>query len=472
MRSFFVTILINTTYENLYIEFNGNISSFFNATSQIKIIDSTLYVEGKFIFKNHPEKKQGIICEFYTNTNVLKYKYEFITKLKKFDAKKFHSYKNNNEFIIDGKYVEFFDNGDTLKITKFKNGIIERHLHYNKYKTLESELLIITPKERLFSLYYPNGIKKMQFRLVNNEKDGEETHFFDNGNIKLRIQNKNNQHDGELTEYYLDSKIKRMDKYENNTLISKACFDIEGDSCVYTSLIDTFKLIDQQNQLFALRSNPKIKEYLKRHSISFSCLLANDNRLSSIERGSSPDSIFEIIYDWATKRVSWKSEKYSDTPVIVKLNFHITSNTSNYFVLRRPYNANINNHAYLPIYEIMAYDREMDEAPYVMVDDMPQFNGKNPDNARLYVAKNLKYPEEAAKLGIQGRVYLQFIVAKDGSIKEVSILRGVHPLLDNEAIRVIKSMPKWRPGYHKGKPVNVQFTFPVNFVVQGGKKRS
>ena len=72
-----------------------------------------------------------------------------------------------------------------------------------------------------------------------------------------------------------------------------------------------------------------------------------------------------------------------------------------------------------------------------------------------YLSANIRYPEAAHKAGTQGRVTVQFVVGKDGSIGNVSILRGVDPALDAEAIRVISGMPKWKPGTQKGEPVNV-----------------
>ena len=80
-----------------------------------------------------------------------------------------------------------------------------------------------------------------------------------------------------------------------------------------------------------------------------------------------------------------------------------------------------------------------------------------------YLMKNIKYPEQAMKEGIQGRVTVRFIVEKDGSISDVKPVLSVHPLLNKEAVRVVKSMPKWSPGKHNGKPVRVRFNLPVMF---------
>ena len=107
-----------------------------------------------------------------------------------------------------------------------------------------------------------------------------------------------------------------------------------------------------------------------------------------------------------------------------------------------------------------------DEQVFIMVEDMPQFQGGSADTFREWIAKNLKYPEIASENGISGRVYIQFAVNSKGEVVDVNVVRGVDPALDKEAMRVVKSSPKWTPGKQRGKPVKVQFTFPVNFVLQ------
>lgn len=97
-----------------------------------------------------------------------------------------------------------------------------------------------------------------------------------------------------------------------------------------------------------------------------------------------------------------------------------------------------------------------------VVEVMPQFPGGQIAMLQ-YLMKNMKYPEQAMKEGIQGRVAVRFIVEKDGSISDVKPVLSVHPLLNKEAVRVVKSMPKWTPGKQNGKPVRVRFNLPVMF---------
>lgn len=107
------------------------------------------------------------------------------------------------------------------------------------------------------------------------------------------------------------------------------------------------------------------------------------------------------------------------------------------------------------------------EEIFFIVEDMPSFQGKGPEGFREWVAKNLRYPENAAENGISGRVFVQFIVRKDGSISNVNVVKGAHPDLDAEAIRVIKaSSSEWTPGVQKGHKVNVAYTFPIVFVLE------
>ena len=99
---------------------------------------------------------------------------------------------------------------------------------------------------------------------------------------------------------------------------------------------------------------------------------------------------------------------------------------------------------------------------FSVVEVMPQYPGGQIAMMK-YIMENMKYPEQAMKKGIQGRVAVSFIVEKDGSISNVRPIHSVHTLLDKEAIRVVKSMPKWSPGKQHGKPVRVQLIVPIMF---------
>lgn len=111
----------------------------------------------------------------------------------------------------------------------------------------------------------------------------------------------------------------------------------------------------------------------------------------------------------------------------------------------------------------VAVEEEVEEQTiFEVVEKMPEFPGGMPALMQ-YLQKNIKYPQIAQENGTQGRVTVQFVVNKDGSIVDPHVLRGVDPYLDKEALRVISGMPKWKPGEQRGEPVRVKYTVPVNF---------
>lgn len=120
--------------------------------------------------------------------------------------------------------------------------------------------------------------------------------------------------------------------------------------------------------------------------------------------------------------------------------------------------------------EVSEFDSDMfgdygDEATgdsevFMVVENMPTFSG---GDVQKWISKHVKYPVLAMENGIQGKVYVQFVIERDGSVSNVKVVRGVDSSLDKEAVRVVKSMPKWTPGKQRGKPVRVSFTLPINF---------
>ena len=112
--------------------------------------------------------------------------------------------------------------------------------------------------------------------------------------------------------------------------------------------------------------------------------------------------------------------------------------------------------------EVIVEEEPEEETIFMVVEEQPEFPG---GQAALmeYLRKNIKYPAICRENNIQGRVLIQFVVNRDGSIVDPEVVRSVEPHLDKEALRVISSMPKWKPGLQRGKPVRVKFTVPVNF---------
>ena len=107
-----------------------------------------------------------------------------------------------------------------------------------------------------------------------------------------------------------------------------------------------------------------------------------------------------------------------------------------------------------------------EETPFYIVEDMPKFNGGDMTEFWKYAMKNIRYPEVAAENGVSGTVYMQFTVSTAGYVIDVKVIKGVHPDLDEEAIRVIKNSPKWEPGKQRGRRVPVIMSLPMKFILQ------
>src|SRR5690554_3979529 len=102
---------------------------------------------------------------------------------------------------------------------------------------------------------------------------------------------------------------------------------------------------------------------------------------------------------------------------------------------------------------------------FMIVEEMPEFPG-GPEALQRYLSQSVRYPVIAQENGIQGRVYIQFVINQNGEVTNATILRGVDPSLDREALRVVEAMPKWKPGKQRNRPVRVSYTVPINFVLQ------
>lgn len=115
--------------------------------------------------------------------------------------------------------------------------------------------------------------------------------------------------------------------------------------------------------------------------------------------------------------------------------------------------------------EVITKAPEPEEKPYTMVEQMPQFPGGDKE-LLSYISKNLHYPTIAAENGIQGKVFVRFVVSATGEVKDVKVVRSLDPYCDKEAVRVIQSLPKWIPGRQNGRNVPVYYNVPITFKLQ------
>ncbi len=115
-----------------------------------------------------------------------------------------------------------------------------------------------------------------------------------------------------------------------------------------------------------------------------------------------------------------------------------------------------------------AQDNKGHDEVFKVVENMPEYPGGK-EALKNDIVKAIKYPEEAKKNGISGKVFVSFVVNKEGKIEEPKIERGVDPLLDKEALRVVQQLKTWTPGSQRGIKVKVMFTVPINFALDNSK---
>lgn len=113
---------------------------------------------------------------------------------------------------------------------------------------------------------------------------------------------------------------------------------------------------------------------------------------------------------------------------------------------------------------LFGQDGTVTDEPFVFVEVMPSFRGGDISKFREWVGRRTNYPQEAFDNKIKGTVYLTFVVERDGSVSNVTVIKGVDPLLDNEAVKAISESPRWTPGLQRGQPVRVRFQIPLNFM--------
>ena len=114
---------------------------------------------------------------------------------------------------------------------------------------------------------------------------------------------------------------------------------------------------------------------------------------------------------------------------------------------------------------VQAQDKKDSKGIYTYVDRMPEFTS----DVNTYLASNIKYPEKARKENVQGRAVIKFVVDEQGKVQNAMVEKATNPVLDAEALRVVRSMPAWRPGALKGKPVKVYYRIPIMFTLDNNK---
>lgn len=357
----------------------------------------------------------------------------------------------------------------TGKVFKLKN--LNEHLSkgelkhdgirtvYREDESIASELLYDEDKLQKQIFYYPNGKKQMLISGGEKILNGEYKIWYPSGQLNFSGYYKYNLKNGEFLQFEETGLVSKKGIYSGGKLI-------EGEAVLQDIV---FEKPEQTAKFFG--GSSAFDKYLKMKtselkiikdmimgeelSINMNMTISKTGKIEKIDiLGPSNPNDNEILNAAFGEFPGFIPAKVEDIPVnsLLKVDLIYT-------------HEGLQTNLGIDLFPESVKIDSLGENPYALVEDMPDFPGGQ-NALRNFIAVTIRYPIEAQEKGIQGKVLVQYIIEPDGSISNVKIAKGVHPILDAEAIRVVKHMPKWIPGRLKDKPVRVSYTVPVNFVLQ------
>lgn len=391
----------------------------------------------------HPASPDHLYIYIYDQNGQLLMKTSYNFKGKKFLLKKFNDYIKEKQLVRDGK-----------------------HYNYRNKNQVSSELTYKEGIESSYLTFYGNGNKELYIEGNPATLNGDYKMWYPNGQLQFSGHYKNNRKHGEFESYAEDGKILSKGTYSAGKLISGVSVvqdlahekpdvpaEFPGGDDALTEYLT--KRISNLKRFQEIREDEEINIGLK----------LNINNLGEIKRleymGWYAQREHEII-DYAFQYFpGFKPALIEDTPVssiLYKSLFLSKHGLRNYF---RPEYVEIIDNSF----RHMADKDTMSKDTFIIIEEMPKFPGGQLA-LRNHLAQTIRYPVYAQEHGIQGTVFVNCTINETGHVTNVKIFRGVHPMLDSEAFRVVENMPRWKPGRLKGQPVRVSYTIPVRFILQ------
>lgn len=380
-----------------------------------------------------------------------------------------------SDFDVDGNLVTktvFLFKGEKFNLTNldkyinsnvlYRDGI---HINYGEGLSVSSELIYKEGIVIQATTYYSNGNKQMFLSGDAEILNGEYKMWYSDGQLSYSGNYKNNLKDGLFESFDQAGNSTRKGIYEAGKLIS-------GKSVVQDLLYEEPDVPAEfiggdaafNEYLKAKTANLKeVKKMKEEDLIPIGLRLTIDyfGQINMLEfDGSDAPGVHEMI-DLAFKNFpDFKPALVEDAPVssILKLNLLLSKNGLQKYI-------SAGNYENLTESEIYASDNDtIAGITHLTIEEMPEFP-EGQLGLRTFIAQNIRYPVYAQENGIQGKVFVSFIIREDGSISGIKIAKSVHPTLDLEAVRLIRLLPKWSPGRINGKAVRVKYTVPINFVL-------
>jgi len=361
------------------------------------------------------------------------------------------------QFLFKGERFSLLKLGDYYTNKKLsQDGIQNKYFEDEK---LEGQLIFKADKLQQQTFFYSNGNRQTSFYGDENTLNGEFKMWYEDGHLSFSGNYKNNLKEGEFESFDPSVNQNRKGIYKEGKLIS-------GESVVQDLVYEMPDISAQP-----IGDDSTLNKYLKMKTADLPAvkeMAANIvkvlNLKLTIDKNGQTDKMDIISVATTADRVIlnaiFKEFPYfqpallEGAPVrsIRNLDLEISSQ-------------GLQIQHYKNKQTVVNDNDSLDDNAYSMVDEMPEFSGGEMALIK-FLAKTVKYPSDATEKGKQGKVFVNFIVEKDGSIANITIVKGVYPSLDLESQRVIRSMPNWIPGRQKGKAVRVSYTIPINFILQ------
>lgn len=429
-----LTILTFDSYSN-----DKNIAHSFKISGSKKTTD----FQGKKEVLYNEESPEHLFILDYDESGLLISKTSFRFKGEQFSLRNMNIYIKDKQLFRDGK-----------------------HINFGPEKKVSSELLYKEGKAVNATTYYENGNKELHLEGDAETLNGEYKMWYPDGQMSFYGNYRNNLKHGDFESFSLDGKSMRKGTYEAGQLIS-------GVSVVQDLIYlkpDVPAQFPGGDDTLHMYMNKKVAEMK-----SFKTL--RDDEIIPIRLKLTVNYLGQInkmeIEGWYAKReleiVDHIFKNFPDLNPALLEGAPVSSLLSMNLLLvkdglERYYEHDLDRILMdSTIYEVE--EDSIENSNFTLVEEMPEFSGGQMAMHKI-IAQTIKYPVYAQEHGIQGKVFVRFVINENGSISNARIAKGVHPMLDAEAIRVVRSMPKWKPGRKEGKAVKVSYTVPINFVLR------
>ena len=376
-----------------------------------------------------------IVTDFRKDGSILvSTKYRFAEEV--FNLNNIYKYAERGSLQFDGERRVYRDDELLTKIINYRADTLESEIFF--YDNGRKMALVSGSREKkngMFVMWHPNGAISFKGTYRDNKKEGVFSCFDEKGHLLRKgVYQSGNLVEGEVVVQDL--------LYENPT-----------EEAEFTGGISKLNdyLIDKTKGWLEVKQLEKSERYIYNIPIS----IDKDGQITNVDVSNVSEPKFSTLLRKALSDFPpFRPATIEDTPVtsIKEIRFELDSTGLSLGYPYGFYRDNSEVHA--------SYSEEV----FLDVEAMPEFPG-GLKAFQKFIEGNLCYPPEAKGKGIQGKVYVKFLVTSDGRVANVEIAKSEHDILNEEAKRVVRKMPLWKPGYQRGKPVQVMEMVPVNFVL-------